>query len=47
MTSQDVQPISLEEEYRKKTGISPEDIQKLRSWMQTQPHLPEKYITGT
>nr|XP_032527745.1 alpha-tocopherol transfer protein-like isoform X1 [Danaus plexippus plexippus] len=45
MTSQDVQPISLEEEYRKKTGISPEDIQKLRSWMQTQPHLPENYIT--
>ncbi|CAG9559391.1 unnamed protein product [Danaus chrysippus] len=45
MPSQDGQPISLEEEYKKKTGISPEDIKKLRSWMQTQPHLPEKYIT--
>ena len=36
---------SLEEEY-KKTGIRPADVAALRDWLKTQPHLPEKYITG-
>lgn len=36
---------SLEEEY-KKTGIKPADIAALRKWLKTQPHLPEKYISG-
>lgn len=40
-----VQQISLEEEYKKKTGITPEDIKKLRDWLNTQPHLPKDYIT--
>ncbi|XP_068623897.1 clavesin-1-like [Battus philenor] len=35
----------LEEEYKKKTGISPQDIAKLRQWLDTQPHLPGKYVT--
>ncbi|XP_046963660.1 alpha-tocopherol transfer protein-like [Vanessa cardui] len=37
--------ISLDEEYAKDTGITPQDIAELRQWLQTQPHLPEKYIT--
>ncbi|CAG9791674.1 unnamed protein product [Diatraea saccharalis] len=37
--------ITLEEEYKKKTLISPSDITKLREWMQTQPHLPADHIT--
>ncbi|KAJ2943029.1 hypothetical protein O0L34_g15221 [Tuta absoluta] len=40
-----VREFPLEEEYQKDTGITPEDIRKLREWLQTQPHLPEKYIT--
>ncbi|XP_075984156.1 clavesin-1-like [Anticarsia gemmatalis] len=38
-------PFPLEEEYKKKTRITPEDIRKLRLWMETQPHLPREYIT--
>lgn len=37
--------ISLQEEYKKDTGVTPQDIAALREWLQTQPHLPEKYIT--
>ncbi|KAI5642232.1 CRAL/TRIO domain-containing protein [Phthorimaea operculella] len=40
-----VREFPLEEEYQKKTGITPEDIRKLREWLKTQPHLPEEYIT--
>lgn len=39
-------PFPLEEEYKKKTGVTPEDIKKLRQWMETQAHLPREYITG-
>ncbi|XP_047511397.1 retinaldehyde-binding protein 1-like [Pieris napi] len=41
----EVQQFSLEEEYKKKNGISSSDVQELRQWLKTQPHLPEKYIT--
>nr|XP_034827561.1 clavesin-1-like [Maniola hyperantus] len=37
--------IRLEDEYSKRTGITPEDIAKLRQWLKTQPHLPEEHIT--
>ncbi|CAH2094182.1 unnamed protein product [Euphydryas editha] len=37
--------ISLEQEYAKETGVTPQDIAKLRQWLKTQPHLPEKHIT--
>ncbi|XP_026314592.1 clavesin-1-like [Hyposmocoma kahamanoa] len=40
-----VSPFPLEEEYQKDTGITPEDIRKLREWLKTQPHLPADYIT--
>ncbi|XP_049878965.1 clavesin-1-like [Pectinophora gossypiella] len=40
-----VKQIPLEEEYKKPNGITPEDISKLRSWLQTQPHLPADHIT--
>ncbi|XP_004922762.1 clavesin-1 isoform X2 [Bombyx mori] len=33
--------ISLEEEYSKPTGITADDIAKLRQWLDTQPHLPK------
>ncbi|XP_050679411.1 alpha-tocopherol transfer protein-like isoform X2 [Leptidea sinapis] len=35
----------VEEEYKKGTGITEADVRKLRQWLKTQPHLPEKYIT--
>ncbi|XP_013188343.1 alpha-tocopherol transfer protein [Amyelois transitella] len=35
----------LEEEYRKDTGITPDDITQLRTWVNTQPHLPADHIT--
>lgn len=38
-------PYPLEKEYNKKTQITPEDIKKLRSWVNTQPHLPRELIT--
>ncbi|KAI5642233.1 CRAL/TRIO domain-containing protein [Phthorimaea operculella] len=41
----EVQQISLEEEYKKKNGITRQDINKLREWLKTQPHLPEESIT--
>lgn len=40
------QAFPLEKEYQKDTGISPQDISKLREWVKTQPHLPADYITG-
>ncbi|XP_052739217.1 clavesin-1 [Bicyclus anynana] len=45
MPSQGMKPIPLEDEYSKNTGITPEDIAKLRQWLKTQPHLPEQHIT--
>ncbi|XP_072934701.1 alpha-tocopherol transfer protein-like [Epargyreus clarus] len=45
MPSAELTQFPLEEEYQKKTGITPKDIAALRSWMDTQPHLPSKYIT--
>ncbi|KAG6448416.1 hypothetical protein O3G_MSEX005492 [Manduca sexta] len=45
MTADVVQPLPLEEEYKKKTRITPEDIKKFRQWLETQPHLPSDYIT--
>ncbi|XP_037292768.1 alpha-tocopherol transfer protein [Manduca sexta] len=35
----------LEEEYKKPTGITPQDIAQLRQWLVTQPHLPHERIT--
>ncbi|KAJ8713173.1 hypothetical protein PYW08_008477 [Mythimna loreyi] len=40
-----VKPITIEEEYKKNPDISPEEIKKLREWLKTQPHLPEKQFT--
>lgn len=36
----------LKKEYEKKTGITPQDVQYLREWLKTQPHLPSEHITG-
>uniref|UniRef100_A0A2H1WDA1 SFRICE_039729 n=1 Tax=Spodoptera frugiperda TaxID=7108 RepID=A0A2H1WDA1_SPOFR len=41
-----IKGISLEDEYKKNTGTTPEDIKKLRDWLNTQPHLPGEYMTG-
>lgn len=35
----------LEEEYKKNTGITPWEIAELRSWLETQPHMPSDVIT--
>ncbi|XP_050672528.1 alpha-tocopherol transfer protein-like [Leptidea sinapis] len=35
----------IEEEYKKSHGVTAEDVTLLRRWLQTQPHLPEQYIT--
>ncbi|XP_004922758.1 alpha-tocopherol transfer protein-like [Bombyx mori] len=43
--SQAVKAITLEDEYKKKTGITPEDVRKMRQWLQTQPHLPRDHLT--
>ncbi|KAJ8713177.1 hypothetical protein PYW08_008481 [Mythimna loreyi] len=40
-----IKGISLEDEYKKNTGTSPDDIKKLRDWLSTQPHLPGEYIS--
>ncbi|XP_063368817.1 uncharacterized protein LOC134657193 [Cydia amplana] len=40
-----VKQIPLEKEYAKKTGVTPEDVAKLRAWLATQPHLPSDLIT--
>ncbi|XP_072934703.1 clavesin-1-like [Epargyreus clarus] len=45
MPSKQLTQFPLEEEYQKSTGITPEDIAALRRWLNTQPHLPSKYIT--
>lgn len=47
MTADAVKEFPLDEEYKKVTGISPQDISELRNWLETQPHLPGKHITGT
>lgn len=41
-----LKPFPVEQEYGKKTGITPQDISKLREWLHTQPHLPAEHITG-
>ncbi|KPJ13319.1 putative oxidoreductase [Papilio machaon] len=46
MSSDVVSEFPLEDEYKKTTGITPQDIAELRKWLHTQPHLPGKYITG-
>lgn len=43
--SEIVKPITIEREYEKNPDISPEDIKKLRDWLQTQPHLPGHLLT--
>ncbi|XP_063628691.1 clavesin-1-like [Cydia splendana] len=42
--SKAVKQFPVEKEYLKNPDISPEDVQKLREWLKTQPHLPEKYL---
>ncbi|XP_026314580.1 uncharacterized protein LOC113226235 [Hyposmocoma kahamanoa] len=39
-----VKPFPVEEEYKKKNGITPEDISVLRQWLDTQPHLPGELL---
>lgn len=41
----EVKEFPTEEEYKKGTA-TPQDVEKLREWLRTQPHLPEEYITG-
>ncbi|KAG7303751.1 hypothetical protein JYU34_012321 [Plutella xylostella] len=40
-----VEELPLQQEYAKKTGISEEDIAKLRAWLAAQPHLPSEHIS--
>ncbi|XP_063541207.1 alpha-tocopherol transfer protein-like isoform X2 [Cydia strobilella] len=40
-----VKQFPLEKEYAKKTGVTPEDVAKLRAWLATQPHLPGELLT--
>ncbi|XP_063388491.1 clavesin-1-like [Cydia fagiglandana] len=40
-----VKQLPIEEEYAKKTGVTPEDVAQLRAWLGTQPHLPGDLIT--
>ncbi|XP_023950590.2 clavesin-1 [Bicyclus anynana] len=40
-----VQPFAVEKEFVKNPKILREDIQKLREWLKTQPHLPGDYLT--
>ncbi|XP_063628689.1 clavesin-1-like [Cydia splendana] len=40
-----VKQFPLEKEYAKKTGVTPEDVAKLRAWLTTQPHLPGDLLT--
>ncbi|XP_073948813.1 uncharacterized protein [Choristoneura fumiferana] len=40
-----VQQFPLEKEYAKKTGVTPEDVGRLRAWLSTQPHLPGDLLT--
>ncbi|KAL4719294.1 hypothetical protein ACJJTC_005167 [Scirpophaga incertulas] len=35
----------VDKEYEKNPHISRDDIQKLREWLKTQPHLPGEYLT--
>ncbi|KAG6448425.1 hypothetical protein O3G_MSEX005478 [Manduca sexta] len=41
MNSYVARSFPLEEEYKKPTGITPQDIARLRKWLATQPHLPQ------
>lgn len=34
-------PITAKEEYAKNPEISKENIEEIRKWMMTQPHLPQ------
>ncbi|XP_061722226.1 clavesin-1-like [Cydia pomonella] len=40
-----VKQFPLEKEYAKKTGVTPEDVAKLRAWLATQPHLPGELLS--
>ncbi|XP_053616917.1 alpha-tocopherol transfer protein-like isoform X2 [Plodia interpunctella] len=40
-----IKQITMEKEYEKNPDISPEDIDKLRQWLKTQPHLPGDALT--
>lgn len=41
-----VKKFPVEKEYEKNPDITPEEIEKLRQWLDTQPHLPGKHLTG-
>ncbi|GBP86317.1 hypothetical protein EVAR_58264_1 [Eumeta japonica] len=41
-----VHEFPVQKEYLKNPDINPEDVKKLREWLDDQPHLPGKYITG-
>ncbi|CAK1541419.1 unnamed protein product [Leptosia nina] len=43
-TMVEVKEFPVHEEYKKGTATS-DDVAKLRSWLKTQPHLPEEFIT--
>lgn len=42
----EITSINVEKEYEKQPNIKAEDIENLRLWLKTQPHLPSDYITG-
>lgn len=42
----EVKQFPVQDEYMK-GNATPQDVENLRQWLKTQPHLPDKYITGT
>ncbi|XP_045770429.1 clavesin-1-like [Maniola jurtina] len=40
-----VQPFLIEKEYEKNPDILQDDIQKIKEWLKTQPHLPGELLT--
>lgn len=42
---QSIVPITADEEYAKNPEISRENIEELRKWLTTQPHIPQQ-ISG-
>jgi hypothetical protein len=41
-----LKPFPVDKEYEKNPDINRDDIQKLRDWLKTQPHLPGDLLTG-
>lgn len=46
MPSGAIVPFTVERELEKNPDISRADLDRLRAWLATQPHLPAEHITG-